>query len=240
MLFDTHCHVNFYDDVPGLLREIEAQAIAVTLVTTEPEHFPACCELARNNDHLHPALGLLPHDIVRLAPQLDRFLELLPQTNYVGEIGLDYVTENEDERALQRAVFDDILSACADAGNKIISIHSRRAANDVISRVAGDFPGAIILHWFSGSEENVGSATGCYFSINPAMISSRSGKKLIRAMHPERILTETDGPCVQVDGRPARPSDVKRVINFFSQEWACSFGEAAHRIAENALRAGLG
>jgi len=240
MLFDTHCHVNLYPDVSGLIREIEEQAIEVSLVTTEPELFPACVQLVAHAPHIHPALGLLPHEIRRLAPQVDRFLELLPRTRYVGEVGLDYVTEDDAERRLQQSVFERILSACAEAGDKIISIHSRRAADAVIERVGRNFPGTIILHWFSGSTQNIASAEGCYFSVNPAMIKSRSGKKLIRAMDPAFVLTETDGPFVEVAGRPARPSDIGQVIHFFSQDWGCSHAEAEARVAANAVRAGLG
>ncbi len=240
MLFDTHCHVNLYPDVPRLIREIEEQAIEVSLVTTEPELFPDCVQLVAHAPHIHPALGLLPHEIHRLAPQVECFLEFLPQTRFVGEVGLDYVTEDDAERRLQRSVFERILSACAEAGDKIISIHSRRAADAVIERVGRNFPGTVILHWFSGSPKNVTSAENCYFSVNPAMIKSRSGKKLIRAMDPAFILTETDGPFVEVAGRPARPSDIRQVINFFSRDWGCSHAEAEARVAANAIRAGLG
>jgi TatD DNase family protein len=240
MLFDTHCHVNLYSDVPRLIREIEEQAIEVTLVTTEPELFPGCVQLIAHAPHIQPALGLLPHEIHRLAPQVECFLEFLPQTRFVGEVGLDYVTEDDAERRLQRSVFDRILSACAEAGDKIISIHSRRAADAVIERVGRNFPGTVILHWFSGSPKNVASAENCYFSVNLAMIKSRSGKKLIRAMDPAFILTETDGPFVEVACRPARPSDIRKVINFFSRDWGCSHAEAEARVAANAIRAGLG
>jgi TatD DNase family protein len=47
-----------------------------------------------------------------------------------------------------------------------------------------------------------------YFSVNPAMIRSQSGQRLLREIPGDRILTETDGPFVKVGSGPARPSDV--------------------------------
>ena len=89
---------------------------------------------------------------------------------------------------------------------------------------------------FSGSVQNVEQAEGVYYSINTAMIGSRSGKKLIRAMNPDFILTETDGPYVVVDDRPAHPGDVKRVINWLAQEWGVSMEAATEKIVANWLR----
>ena len=229
-LIDTHCHVNLYESVAPLINEIANDNMEVVMVTTEPVAFETH---GVNHPNIRPALGLLPHDINRLGQEVDRFLELLPSTRYVGEIGLDYLTEDAGERRLQREVFEKILSACAEAGDKVISIHSRRASDDVVSMLGSNFPGKAILHWFSGSVKNVEDAEGVYFSINPAMIRSRSGKKLIRAMNPAYLLTETDGPYVQVDDRDARPRDVKRVINWLAQEWGTNFDAAAERISKN-------
>jgi TatD DNase family protein len=68
-------------------------------------------------------LGLIPQSIREEAGNIDRFCELLAETRYVGEIGLDYVTEDESERRLQQQIFARILQECATAGNKILSIH---------------------------------------------------------------------------------------------------------------------
>jgi TatD DNase family protein len=232
-LIDTHCHVNLYADIPAVVAEIEQTSMQVVMVTNEPAAFE---QNTIRSDCIHTALGLLPHEISRLAPELDRFLELLDGTRHVGEIGLDYVTQDEEQRRLQRSVFEKILAACAESGDKILSIHSRRASADVVRMLGTYFPGKAILHWFSGSVADVEAAEGIYFSLNTAMIRSRSAKKLIRAMNPDFILTETDGPFVEVDERSARPNDVKRVVNWLAQEWGTSFEEAADRVWTNWIR----
>lgn len=55
-------------------------------------------------------------------------------------------------------------------------------------------------------------AQGCYFSLNPAMMRSANGRRIADLLPPDRVLTETDGPFVQVGGRQARPADVATVV----------------------------
>jgi TatD DNase family protein len=83
------------------------------------------------------------------------------------------------------------------------------------------FPGKVILHWFSGTLSELDQAVsgGLYFSVNPAMILSRSGQALIARIPRERMLTETDGPFVEVDGQPARPGSVALVIEHVANVW---------------------
>jgi TatD DNase family protein len=160
---------------------------------------------------------------------------LLEETRFVGEVGLDYVTKDEAERRLQRDVFARILERCASFGNKIVTVHSRRSARDVIAAVGHAFPGKVILHWFSGTPAEVDQALaqGLYFSVNPAMTLSRSGQSLIARIPRERTLTETDGPFVEVGGQPAQPKDVIRVIDFLAGLWGVPPTAVRETVAEN-------
>jgi TatD DNase family protein len=74
--------------------------------------------------------------------------------------------------------------------------------------------GTVVLHWFTGSKSDArrAAALGCYFSINAEMTRTDRGRDLIRSLPRDRILTETDGPFTQVEGRPSEPSDVLDVI----------------------------
>ena len=239
---DSHCHLHpFYkkgkiDEI--LMRASSACVDQMITVGTTYEDWIIYRELVKQYPvNINYSVGLHPCYVNKnWRQQTDhilKFWQKKPRPCALGEIGLDYLTEDAGERRLQREVFEKILSACAEAGDKVISIHSRRASDDVVSMLGSKFPGKAILHWFSGSVKNVEDAEGVYFSINPAMIRSRSGKKLIRAMDPAYLLTETDGPYVQVDDRDARPRDVKRVINWLAQEWGTNFDAAAERISKN-------
>jgi len=97
---------------------------------------------------------------------------------------------------MQKKAFEKMVLACADAGEKILTIHSRKAAQDVIDILGTNFPGKIILHWYSDTISQLQKAinNGYYFSINHPMLHSKSGKEIIKRIPVERLLIEADGP----------------------------------------------
>jgi len=92
-----------------------------------------------------------------------------------------------------------------------------------------------VLHWYSDTLTALRRATqqGCFFSVNPAMVRSKHGQEIIAATPRERVLTETDGPYVKVDGRPAEPGDVRLVLEFLAKEWGTSLEAATAQVFEN-------
>ena len=70
------------------------------------------------------------------------------------------------------------------------------------------------MHWFTGSRSEARRAAdlGCYFSINNQMLIQDRHRELVASLPLKRLLTETDGPFTQIDGRQSRPSDVADVI----------------------------
>ena len=68
-------------------------------------------------------------------------LQLINETKYIGEIGLDNQNRTINDYFLQKMIFQKILSICAESKNKILTVHSRRASSDVISMIGENFPG---------------------------------------------------------------------------------------------------
>ena len=234
-LVDAHFHLDLFPYPAAIAREIEAAHIHTIAVTNAPSVFFHTRTLTEGCRFLHPAVGLHPQLVAARAAEVESIWPLLEQTRFVGEVGLDYVTKDEAERRLQRNVFASILERCASYGNKILTVHSRRSARDVIATVGHAFPGKVILHWFSGTPTELDQAVsqGLYFSINPAMTLSRSGQSLIARIPRERTLTETDGPFVEVGGQAAQPKDVNRVIDFLAGIWGVPPPTAREAVAEN-------
>src|ERR1700722_12460886 len=92
------------------------------------------------------------------------------------------------------------------------SRHSRSAPGGVLDALAGH-PGSGIpvLHWFSGSQQDLDRAEklGCWFSVGPAMLRSAKGKRLAELMPRDRLLTETDAPFARESASgPLMPWDV--------------------------------
>jgi len=207
---DTHCHVDLYSHYAAVLHEAEAHKVYTIAVTNTPSVFRKMHELARGTMYVRAAIGLHPELAVEREREIAIFESVLPETRYVGEVGLDFRRATASSRDVQRRVFARVLHACASAGGKILTIHSRGAEKEVIDLVSGSSPGVAILHWFSGSTTNLerGVAAGAYFSVNHAMCDSASGRRIIEKIPRDRLLTESDGPFVSVGQNSVRPGDI--------------------------------
>lgn len=90
----------------------------------------------------------------------------------------------------------------------------------------------VVFHWYSGplSVLDEAIASGHYFSINPAMLKSDSGLKILKRIPRQRLLTETDGPYVKVARRMACPWDIAAVEASLSQIWSISAEEVRQTV----------
>jgi TatD DNase family protein len=216
-LVDFHCHLDLYPSLDSAVREAEEAGLYTLAVTTTPKAWPRNYEVTRFTPHVRAGLGLHPQLVAERHAEIALWEDYLPQTRYVGEVGLDAGPQYYRSFDLQKRVFERILKQCAKAGGKVLSVHSVRAAAPVLDLIQACLPsdrGQVVLHWFTGSKAEARRATelGCYFSINAAMMTKEKGRALVAALPLERILTETDGPFTQIDGRPARPVDVETTI----------------------------
>lgn len=214
-LIDTHCHLDLYQNYADVIEEIEQEQVYTIAVTNTPSVFRRSAAIAEGRRFIRTAVGLHPELVGQRHRELDLLPELLEETRYVGEVGLDFVTRDRRERELQKKVFGTVLEHCAHRGDKVITVHSRRAANEVVDMVGDSYPGTVILHWFSGSRNALEKALdyGLLLSVNPAMLASDKGRRLVAAIPLDRLLTETDGPFVKVGDGFARPRDVAGVVS---------------------------
>jgi len=238
-LIDFHCHLDLYPNPHEVAARCAAQRAYVLSVTTTPKAWHGTVALAEGRERIKTALGLHPQIAHERHQELALFEGLLPEAKYVGEIGLDGSLEFRQHAAVQRKCFNQILKASAQAGGRILTIHSRGAADEVMDALA-DQPdaGIAVLHWFSGTKTQLRRAIdmGCWFSVGPAMTRGRKGTELLSAMPLERVLTETDGPFVQRSGTPIQPGDVADAILACSNTWKMEPADAAFCIRENFRR----
>lgn len=212
-LLDFHCHLDLFPDHASAVARCERDGVFTLAVTTTPRAWPRNYELASSTRYVRAALGLHPQLVADRAHEIGLLEELLPQTRYVGEVGLDASPRFYKSFEEQREVFGRVLSLCAAAGNKIITTHSVRATKTVLDMVERYMPpprGRIVLHWFTGTKSEAKRAVdlGCYFSVNATMLANEKRASITKAIPLERILTETDGPFTKTDSRPTTPSDV--------------------------------
>jgi len=238
-LHDVHCHIDLYRDYDAVIREAEAARVFTLAVTNTPAVYTQCHDLVASTKFLHAAVGLHPQLVAARHRETDLLLDLIREVPYVGEVGLDFSDANPAVRLLQQDVLARILARCAEVGGRIVSLHSRRASRETIDLVSSLRPGTAILHWYSGPLRELGRAidAGCYFSVNPSMIRSASGARLVRQIPLDRLLTETDGPFVEVAGRPATPANVSLLVEEIARLWQVEFAFAEAVLHQNLMRA---
>ncbi|HKS47107.1 MAG TPA: TatD family hydrolase [Amycolatopsis sp.] len=236
-LVDTHCHIDAYDNPLAVLDEASAAGVHVVAVTEDPGRYRLLRTRLGRRAGIDIALGYHPLRAGALAPHdLARFFRLLPQTRWVGEIGLDFSRTGASTRFQQLRVFEAILAE-PQLRARPVTVHSRGAEREVISRLAQAQQPAI-LHWYTGPLGAVDDAlaAGLSFSINPAMIKSKKVADLLERLPRDRVLLETDGPYAKHAGRPARPADLTGVLHRLSALWQTSEDQAMARVLTNQQR----
>jgi TatD DNase family protein len=126
-------------------------------------------------------------------------LDLMPQANLIGEVGLDGSPQHKANFVQQQRAFREILLRAGTFGGRVISIHSRRAATQVLDEIeacpsrGGFLP---ILHWFSGTASELARAIslGCWFSVNGSMLKSVRVRQMIEVIPADALLVESDAP----------------------------------------------
>lgn len=211
--FDFHCHVDLFRDPVATIRACDEKKIGTLAVTTTPKAWPQNRLWAEKSCYVYAAVGLHPELVGERHGEIALLEDYMKESRLVGEIGLDGRPQHRRNWPAQMEVFVRAL-ACAQAlGGRVVSIHSRRAAGEVVKCIEEQTtPERVlpVLHWFSGSVSDARRAAdlGCYFSINGRTLEHESGLALVRSLPEDRLLTETDAPFTLVGNRKSEPADV--------------------------------
>lgn len=223
MIIDTHCHIDLYPNPIQVLQvSVKADIIALAM-TNLPSHFEMGYSHFQSLKKIRLALGMHPLMADSHKKEFDLFLKNISRTSYIGEVGLDFSKEGLSTKAIQIDTFSKILKAVS-GQKKILSLHSRKAEKEVLELLLKNNIHSAIFHWYSGGLNLINdiAEAGYFFSINPAMVKSASGQKIISRIPKQLILTETDGPFVSENNSPIRPGQVQTVITFLAKEWLLS------------------
>ena len=104
-LVDFHCHLDLYPDHQAAVREAEEAGVYTLTVTTTPQAWPRNHEIAQCTRHVRAALGLHPQLVAERASEIELWERYLPETRYVGEVGLDAGPRFYKSFELQKEVF---------------------------------------------------------------------------------------------------------------------------------------
>ncbi len=206
---DAHCHVAFMEHPAAFTEQANAAGATILSVTVAPEEFREM-----ESEHIagsiggkaRTALGLhpwwVPEKKQELEAPLEEFDALLPHTQFVGEVGLDFSKRRERTRTQQLHAFHHIACAAADNGTRALSLHCVGAYPEALHEleVSGCAEQcACIFHWFSGSSQQLNCAIdlGCWFSVGKRMLQTKRGREYAKAIPQNRLLLETDAPAAK-------------------------------------------
>lgn len=202
-LFDAHVHLsdNEYSDyLDKIITSLRAMRIVACSVTVDSTTTIRSFQLfGRHRDVVKQFVGIHPEAAEKEDPEKfrDIFMANLTSIDGVGEIGLDgtYAEKGVASYGRQKEIFAAMLELAESTGRPV-SIHSRRALDDVLAMLPSYELRNVLLHWFAGSKNQLGKAMdmGLYVSYGPVLVYSDEKKSLIRDTSRERILIETDGP----------------------------------------------
>lgn len=207
MIFESHAHYDdeaFDTDRESLLSELPAKGIGyVVNVAADLASVTATLALAEKYSYIYGALGVHPSSASELNEETFLWLQdklAHPKAVAVGEIGLDYYWDKEEEvQARQREWFARQLELARELHKPVI-IHSRDAARDTCdvmkAQQAQEIPG--VVHCYSYSKEMAREFLNMnyYFGIG-GVLTYKNARKLVEAaayIPMERILLETDSP----------------------------------------------
>ena len=221
MIFESHAHYDdraFDEDRDCLLLSMRDKGIEYIVdVAAEYESIDVIYEMIQKYDFVYGTVGVHPSELDGMNE--DRFEEMRKKALRnkivaIGEIGLDYYWEKEEEaKANQRDWFVKQLQLARDV-NKPVIIHSREAAADtldIMKKEAVDLRGVVHCYSYSKELAKVYADMGYYFGIG-GVLTYKNAKKLVEVVEYlplEQILLETDSPYLSpVPNRGKRNSSL--------------------------------
>ena len=222
MLIDSHCHLDQLPDPAAALAEAAAQGVSQVVAVSESAASMRAVLALRQ---AHPGavvagLGLHPAWISQQTPEAVeeglRFLaQHLPQTQVLGEVGLDHKwAGTPQQQAFQEEILDRQLALAA-ACAKPANFHSRRCPRQVMERAIQFCRQTGLgaqLHWFTHSRKLIHQCNdaGIYVSVGPMVLEDAQTQAVALAIADELLLLETDAP-VPIGGLPNQTAQVRAV-----------------------------
>ena len=244
MIFESHAHYDdkqFDMDRDELLSSMQEHGIET--VINVGATFQGCqrtISLTKEYEFVYGAIGIHPSEISDLNDEVCDWLwekSQLPKIVAIGEIGLDYYWEKDEEVRMQQQEWFRRQMEIAREVELPVIIHSRDAAEDTLHLMkevhAKQIPG--VIHCFSYSLEMAEAYLdmGYYIGIGGVVTfkNSRKIKEVASEIPLERMLLETDSPYLAPEpNRGRRNSSLN--LPYVAQEIARLRGITAEKVCE--------
>jgi len=246
LLYDAHVHLTdreYSGYILHILTSLRAMKIVACSVAVDMETSRKSLELFSGaRDAVRQFVGIHPEFAAK--EDLQEFLEFARSNaagiDGIGEIGLDgtYEAERGVPYEKQKQVFNSMLALAENLG-KPVSIHSRRALDDILEILPSFRLHGALLHWFAGSKKQLARSMdmGLYVSYGPALVYADDKKVLLKNTRKDRFLVETDGPVRYsrcFEDKPALPSSfLASVVLAASKTLGMPYAETVETLENN-------
>ncbi len=205
--FDAHVHANLINSPLNVARSSNDAGLGLFTCGVTPHDY---LELAPQltQDNIRVGLGAHPWYISdgRVTEKdIELLLELMGETPYLGEIGLDFSSRYcvDGLQELQVKAFTQICARAAELSRngqpRVLSMHTVRSVDavlDILEQTGAAQACIPIIHWFSGSSDELQKAIklGCWFSVGELSLKTKRGREYAKVYPKDKLLTETDLP----------------------------------------------
>lgn len=205
-LIDTHAHLDdekfAHDRAAVIERARESGVVKIITMGDSLDSSARSVALAEKFELVYAAVGIHPEEAQPMTAATDEQIAAWAAQEKVvaiGEIGLDYYWEKDEERrALQRAIFVRQLDLARQL-KLPVCIHDREAHGDMMKILKTEGRGLRgVLHCYSGSWEMAMELLkgDWYFGVDGPLTYKNAAKlpEIVQRLPAERILIETDSP----------------------------------------------
>lgn len=220
MLIDTHAHLDRYgEDLEISLEQINQHSIFTISNSMDLPSYERNLEIAERCQLVLPTFGIHPWNASKYVDHLKNLHNTINQSPMIGEIGLDYHFIRDTSRYPDQIMVLEFFLAIATQQDKIISLHTKGAEEEVLHLLCRYNIQRAIIHWYSGSIKTLQDMVkhGFYFTVGVEVLHSPHIQKIAQILPSELLLTETDNPGGQswltdTQGMPNLIIDVVRKL----------------------------
>jgi len=186
-MIDIHCHLEYMTDPDDVIKEAKSKMLAIITSVADIKHKDQILEIRdKNPDFVFVSLGLHPERISKYSDdEIIEYLDFIKANKKrivaIGECGLDYLQVKKENRKRAEDVFVQFINLAKELQLPLV-IHSRNepgdssCVNDILKILTDQNAKSVVLHCFSGNENNLKYALEQGYWISFATIVCKSEK----------------------------------------------------------------
>lgn len=240
MYIDAHTHLDLFNNkIDEAIIEINNFKILTIANGMDIESYLKNKEYSQRSQYIKATFGIHPWKAAEYRGELEELIPYIEESELVGEIGLDFFwIEDKSTYEAQRRIFSFILEESIKR-NKVISIHTKGAEEEIYNMLRGHSYSKVIIHWYSGDIKTLDKfiELGCYFTVSVDVGYSKLTEEILARIPTNRLLVETDGPTALewVNGNYGYPRVIIEVVKNISERKMLSPDRLLKIIEENFL-----